>query len=66
MYLYIRYGLLYGRTYLPFLLLPTEHVAETDTRTLVKPLSLDRQAHPCLLTYAVVTQTRDARDVARL
>ena len=29
-------------------------------------LLLDRQAHPCLLIYAVLAQTCDVQDIARL
>jgi len=67
-YLDVHYGLLYGRTYLPFSLftygtsgcdLLHTHAGEAAV------LLLDCQAHHCLLIYAVLMQTHDARDVSR-
>ena len=50
-----------------FHLLPMTHPAATATHAgEAAILLLDCQAHPCLLIYAVLAQTRDAQDVARL
>ena len=61
-------GLPYGRIYLPFS--PFTYGASGDDRHMyageAAVLLLDRQAHQCLLIYAFLAQTRDARDVARL
>ena len=62
-YLDVQYGLPYGRSYLA--LSPFTYGAfggDRHTHTLVK--LLDCQVHPCLLIYAVLAQTRDARNVA--
>ena len=67
-YLDVHYGLPYGRTYLPCS--PFTHGASGGDRHMhageAAVLLLDRQVHHCLLIYAVIAQTRDARDVARL
>jgi len=68
LYLDVHYGLPYGRTYLlfsPF----TYSMSGSDRHTHAGEaavLLLDRQVHHCLLIYAVLTQTLDSRDVARL
>jgi len=67
-YLDVHYGLLYGRTYLPFSLF-TNGASGGNRHTHageVAVLLLDRQAHHCLLIYAVLAQIRDAQDAARL
>jgi len=64
----VHYGLPYGRTYLPFSPF-TYGVSGGDRHTHAGDaavLLLDRQAHPYLLIYTVLAQTRDARDVAQL
>jgi len=67
-YLDVHYGLPYGRTYLLFS--PFTYGASGGDRLMhageAAVLLLDCQAHHCLLVYAVLAQTRDARDVARL
>jgi len=67
-YLDVHYGLPYGRIYFPFSPF-TYGMSGSDRHTHAGEaavLLLDRQAHHCLLIYAVLTQTRDARDVAQL
>ena len=67
-YLDVHYRLPYGKTYLPFSSF-TYGMAGGDCHTHTGEaavLLLDRQVHHCLLIYAVLVQTRDARDVARL
>jgi len=67
-YLDVHYGLPYVRTYLPFSLF-TYGASGGDCHTHAGEaavLLLDRQAHHCLLIYAVLMQSRDARDVAQL
>jgi len=53
----VQYGLPYGRTYLPFS--PFTYGASGNDRHTqageAAVLLLDRQAHPCLLIYAVLT-----------
>jgi len=67
-YLDIHYGLPYGRTYLPFSPFTCgasggdHHTHAGEAAVLL----LDCQAHHCLLICAVLVQTRDARDIARL
>ena len=68
LYLDVHYGLPYGRTYLPFS--PVTYGTSSGNRHThageATVLLLDSQAHRCLLIYAVLAQTCDARDVARL
>ena len=60
-YLDVHYSLPYGRTYLPFS--PFTYGASSGERHMqadeAAVLLLDCQVHPCLLTYAVLSQTRD-------
>ena len=67
-YLDVHYGLPYGRTYLPFS--PFTYGASSGDRHThaaeAAVLLLDRQVHPCLLIYAVLAQTCDVQDIARL
>ena len=65
-YLDVHYSLPYGRTCLPFSPFTYGTFGGDDEATV---LLLDRQAHHCLLTlliYAVLAQTRNVQDVARL
>jgi len=65
-YFDVHYGLLYGRTYIPFSPF-TYGVSSGDRHTHAGEaavLLLDRQVHHCLLIYAVLVQTRNVRDVA--
>jgi len=68
LYLDVHYGLPYGSTYLPFS--PFTYDTSGGNRHThageAAVLLLDRQAHHCLLIYAVLAQTRDVQDVARL
>jgi len=67
-YLDVHYSLPYGRTYLPFSHFTygmsggDRHMHTGEAAVLL----LDCQAHHCLLIYAVLAQTHDAPDVARL
>jgi len=67
-YLDVHYGLPYGRTHLPFS--PFTYIASGgDCHTHAGEaavLLLYCQVYHCLLIYAVLVQTRDARNVARL
>jgi len=62
------YSLPYGSTYLMFS--PSTYGASGSNRHThageAAVLLLDHQAHHCSLTYAVLAQILDARDVARL
>ena len=67
-YLDVHYGLPCGRAYLTFS--PFTYGASGGDRHThagkAAVLLQGRQVHPCLLIYAVLAQTHDARDVARL
>jgi len=67
-YFDVHYGLPYGRTCLPFSPF-TYGASGGDHHTHAGEaavLLLDRQMHHSLIIYAVLAQTRDAQDVARL